>query len=586
MTPRDDARPSRRRRWLVAAPTALALTLAGCATDASTAGTGAGAATPQPESSAPAVDATLDGFSTAADVRAGNEQPDDSADSADVALADAVTIDLAGSTATASPSGAVTIDGSTVTISAAGTYRLSGELDGQIVVAAAEDAAVTLVLDDVDVANSDGAAIDIRSAGQAAVVLAGGSSNVLSDARTYPDDADAHAALHSAADLTITGEGSLAVAGNGGDGIASAGGLVIRSGEITVDAVGDGIRGTDHLVVRDGVLDITAGDDGLTSDDEEHAERGYVDIAGGTVTVSSGDDGIDASTDVVLTGGSVDITAGGGAAGDPESGAKGVVAGTIAVLEGGTLTIDAADDAVDTDAYVHLAGTVATLASGDDGAHAELQLVVSGGEVTVPRSVEGLEAGQITITDGSIEITAGDDGINVSEPDAGTAELTLVISGGDLRVDADGDGLDANGSIVITGGSTIVQGPTSGGEGALDADAGITIEAGTLFALGSAGMAQAPSADSAQASVQFTVTGVPEGTELTVVSAEGEQLGTVISAKQVQNVVFSAPELVNGETYTLTSDGRTLSTAVAGQQRAGGMGGPGDGMVGPGGTRP
>lgn len=579
MTPlRDTGRPARRLVWPTAASAALALVLAGCASPATPAGSDVPAETPEPQTSA--VDTTLDGFSTSADVLAGNQQPhDDDTVASDDLPSDAVTIDLDGPSVPLDAAG-VEIDTDAVTITAAGTYVLRGDLEGQVIVAAPDDATVTVVLDGADITHAAGAALDVRSADEAVIVLAAGSSNSLSDAAVYAEDADANAALFSATDLTITGTGSLSVDGNGNDGIASKDGLVIQSGDITVDAADDGIRGKDYLVIRDGDISVTAGGDGLKSDNEEDAERGYIHIAGGDLEVTAGADGIDAITDVVQTGGSASVRAGGGSTSDPESGAKGVVAGTIVVLESGTIAVDAADDAVNTDAYLHLAGADATLASGDDGAHAELQLVISDGEVTVASSVEGIEGGQITVEGGTVSLTASDDAVNVSEPDAGTAELTLVITGGDLVVDAGGDGLDANGPVQISGGTVVVHGPTAEGNGAIDADGGVTISGGVLYALGTAGMAQAPTADSPQASVQFATNGsIPAGTVLTVVSASGEEVGTVTAAKQAQSLVFSAPAVVDGETYTLTAGETTVATAVAGQQNSGGMGG----MGGPGG---
>ena len=64
--------------------------------------------------------------------------------------ADATAITLSGSTAD-SDSDAVTVEDGTVTISAAGTYVLSGELTGQVVVDSAGDGVVRLVLDDATI---------------------------------------------------------------------------------------------------------------------------------------------------------------------------------------------------------------------------------------------------------------------------------------------------------------------------------------------------------------------------------------------------------------------------------------------------
>jgi len=216
--------------------------------------------------------------------------------------------------------------------------------------------------------------------------------------------------------------------------------------------------------------------------------------------------------------------------------------------------------------------------------------------------VEGLEGGQITVSGGATSITSSDDGLNVSEPDEGTAELTMVISGGTLLVDADGDGLDVNqGTLTQTGGTVVVSGPTRNDNGALDVDGGATISGGVLLAAGSSGMAVAPAADSDQATVQFTLQGsASAGTVLTIVDASRNAVATFTTSKQTQSVVYSDASIVNGETYTLVSGGTagevllgglsdggstgstTVATGVAGEQTSSEMGGPG-GMGGHGG---
>lgn len=78
------------------------------------------------------------------------------------------------------------------------------------------------------------------------------------------------------------------------------------------------------------------------------------------------------------------------------------------------------------------------------------------------------------------------------------SSIMPVIKGGKLTVDARGDGLDSNGSIEMSGGVVIVNGPTENMNGALDYDGSFLISGGTLVAAGSAGMAQEPSVDSSQ----------------------------------------------------------------------------------------
>ena len=99
---------------------------------------------------------------------------------------------------------------------------------------------------------------------------------------------------------------------------------------------------------------------------------------------------------------------------------------------------------------------------------------------------------------------------------------TVSISGGTVVIDADGDGLDSNGSLTISGGLVLVSGPTNSGNGALDYDGSCTVTGGVLIAAGSAGMAQAPGSSSTQAVLMITYTSTqPAGTLIGLTDAKG-----------------------------------------------------------------
>lgn len=57
---------------------------------------------------------------------------------------------------------------------------------------------------------------------------------------------------------------------------------------------------------------------------------------------------------------------------------------------------------------------------------------------------------------------------------------TVCISGGVISVSASGDGVDVNGDLEMTGGELYVNGPESGGDGALDYDGSFTLTGGTV----------------------------------------------------------------------------------------------------------
>lgn len=94
---------------------------------------------------------------------------------------------------------------------------------------------------------------------------------------------------------------------------------------------------------------------------------------------------------------------------------KGLKAGSSLTVRGGTLIIDAEDDALHSDGDLSLSGGELELASGDDGAHAEGTPTVSGGAIAISTCYEGLEGAQVDVTDGTVTLTAADDGINASD---------------------------------------------------------------------------------------------------------------------------------------------------------------------------
>ncbi|MCU1407052.1 MAG: hypothetical protein JWQ43_3355 [Glaciihabitans sp.] len=561
--------------------------LTGCSAVAGTDSTNSSA---DGSGSAVAADATV----SAADVLAANQATHDDADDYVWDDADVIAVTLDGDTAS-STSDAVSVDGSVLTITAAGTYELTGTLtDGQVVVNSTGDGTVRLILNGVDISNSTGAALVVTAADEAMVVLADGSENFLADTDSYADDADANAALYSAADLTITGEGALTVTGSGNDGIASADGLVINSGDITVTAVDDGIRGKDYLVIDGGTVSVDAGGDGLKSDNSDDETRGYISVTGGTVTVTAGGDGLTAETDVVQTGGELVVTSGGGSDANlaDDVSAKGIKGGVYVVLADGSSTINSADDALHTNGAIQVSGGQITLASGDDAVHADSELYISGGTVDITASYEGLESASISIAGGDISVVASDDGVNAAggtstaggtaadsasqggQQASASADVALVISGGTLLVDADGDGLDSNGTAAISGGTVIVSGPIDNGNGALDVDGTFDISGGTLLAAGSTGMAVSPSTDSTQSFVAMSLTAAqPAGTVVQLVDDSGTVVASYESTKDFQSVVFSSAGIVDGAVYSVYVGGTATGDAVGGYSVSGDIAG-------------
>ena len=496
----------------------------------------------------------------------------------------ASTITLSGTTITVSGSN-VTVSGSAATITAAGTYILTGTLtNGQIIVNAQDEGVVKLVLNGASITNTTNAPIDIEAAGKAIVILADGTTNYLTDASTYvfasADVDEPNACLYSKTDLSIYGGGSLTVKGNYNDGIASKDGLIIKSGTITVTAVDDGIRGKDYLIIRDGTITVTATGNGLKSDNDEDTTKGYIYIESGTVKVTSGGDALTAETDVLVSDGVLTLTSGGGSSYTASTtlskkAIKGVINTTI---DGGTFTISSADDAVHSNKKIAIYGGTFTISSGDDGVHADSILYIYGGTINITKCYEGIESAYIVIDDGTISVVASDDGINGAggndSSSSGTFVTTgsyyLYINGGYIYVYATGDGIDVNGSITMTGGTVLVNGPTNAANGALDYDSSFKISGGTLVAAGSSGMAQAPSSTSSQYSVLVTFRSVISANTLFHIEAsDGTEIVTFAPKKQYQTVAFSSSKLTKGTTYKVYYGGSYSGTNTNGLYSSG-----------------
>lgn len=255
------------------------------------------------------------------------------------------------------------------------------------------------------------------------------------------------------------------------------------------------------------------------------------------------------------------------------------------IIAGGEYSLDSCDDAIHSDQNITIEAGTFSVSTGDDGVHAGQKLTVNGGVLDISQSYEGIEGFEITVNGGDIRIIASDDGINAAASKDESAEdeqksmdvkkgfpeedqgAVMTFNGGNVYVDADGDGLDANGDIFINGGTLTVHGPVSGGNATLDFASVCKVTGGAFTGTGSIGMAQNPSDDSTQPVLVWNMSEPMEaGTVLSVYNGSGESIAEITAEKTAQWFAVSSPELKTGETYTIcTGDIRKqvkLETAV------------------------
>lgn len=437
----------------------------------------------------------------------------------------------------------VSISDSTVTISSGGTYILSGSsAQAQIIIDTPDDDKVQLVLSDLSLSCETSAPIYVRNADKVFITLADGSDNSLSttDEFVQIDDNNIDAVIFSKEDLTLNGTGSLTITSAYGHGIVSKDDLVVTDGTYTMTCAKHGLSGKDSVRILNGTFDLTTTKDGIHASNDDDETLGYIYIAGGDFTICSQDDGMHADSALYIEDGTINIT---------ES-YEGLEGQTITILDG-TISIVSSDDGI------NASGGSSTTSGNepqkpddnrDTDTPPEKRELPDGGQpsdMTPPN--DGQQPSDMTPPGGF----GGNGGFDMDADES----CSLTISGGDISIDAGGDGIDSNGYFYMTGGTVFVAGPESNGDSALDYGISASISGGSFLATGYSGMAQSFSDDSEQCSYMVKLDTMIEAdsSTLTLTGAEGVVLLSHTTNKSYNCVIVSCPELTSGATYTLTT---------------------------------
>lgn len=180
----------------------------------------------------------------------------------------------------------IALNGQNITISEAGTYTLSGNIsNGQLLVDVWEDQEVVLNLAWVNITNSNGSAIYIKS-WKATINLVNWTNNILTDWENYTnqEDNEPNATLFAKEDLKIDWTWTLTVNANYNDWISSKDDLTINNWNIIVKSADDWIRWKDSLTIENWTINVSANGDALKTDDET---KGNLTINNWNITLAS-----------------------------------------------------------------------------------------------------------------------------------------------------------------------------------------------------------------------------------------------------------------------------------------------------------
>ena len=385
------------------------------------------------------------------------------------------------------------------------------------------------------------------------------------------------------ADITIDAGKDGIHAENSDD--AELGFVYIASGTFNIFADGDGISAEAYMQINDGSFQIVSGGGSTNaskqSDDSLKAIKsaGYLLISNGTFNIDSADDAVHSNASIAVNGGNFEIASGDDGFHADES--LTVSAGTINITEsyeglealnlevsGGDITLVATDDGLNAAGGTDSSGFGGPRGNDNFGGRHG-----NGGfrgprvndipdNVADPRGNKGFGGPQgdgnfngsngtndnngFTPLEGNEGFSGGRGGGGFSNGDG-----TLVISGGNLYIKAFGDGIDANGTLEISGGNITVCGPTQGDTATLDYDTSGVITGGTFIGTGASGMAQSFSS-SEQGVIAVKVGNQSADTQIVLKDKSGNTLISYAPELSFAVVILSSPEIVKGETYTLS----------------------------------
>jgi hypothetical protein len=163
-------------------------------------------------------------------------------------------------------------------------------------------------------------------------------------------------------------------------------------------------------------------------------------------------------------------------------------------------------------------------------------------------------------SDDAINSTFGSDG----EEDDGSL---LTINGGWVVTNGTGgDGLDCNGDVLFTGGTTIVHGPQSSPEVGMDYNGTCDMNGGFLVISGTNSfMTQAPSNSSDQYSLKITFSpSLSNSTLFHIQDASASDILTFQPMRSYYSIIFSSNDLQTGETYSIYTGGTSTGTNTDG----------------------
>ena len=338
-------------------------------------------------------------------------------------------------------------------------------------------------------------------------------------------------AIHCASDINITG-GTLNLSSESKKGISGHGDVTIDDGDITITKSTEGIESKKTLTINGGDIDITASDDGLNSGGTGANQNGGF---GGGTNMQFGQQGDR------------------GQIGRPNSNGQG----------GNQMTPPEMPS--DQNGNQMTPPEMPSNQNGNQMTPSEMPSDQNGGQMTPQEMSNGQNGNQMTPP----EMPNGQNGNQMTPPNMQQAEGNeqdsehhIQINDGNIKIVADADGIDSNGSLFINGGTVTVDAQATGAESAFDTDGAFIVNGGTIIGVSGSGMDESPNSYSAQNVIlAYTTSQISAGDEVKITDSNGKTIAEYTAVKGGSKIVYSSDKLKTGETYTVYASGEEVGSA-------------------------
>ena len=348
------------------------------------------------------------------------------------------------------------------------------------------------------------------------------------------------------------------------------------------------------------IIKVTGGTYIIDSQDDAVHTNGNMYIDNGKYTINTGNDAFHADTQLVINGGTIDI----------QNSYEGIESLEI-IINGGDINVTASDDGINASGGSSDSTDTQQQGMSDnnrpgnmDNNDSNMNLGQPGVMIDGNRSDNGTMGGNgnnMGQPQGAPDGNQSGNGMMGGNSDSmgqlqgmpdnnksgnmggfgnSDSNATMTINGGNLFVNASGDGLDANGSIYINGGTVIICGPTSDGDTAIDFDSACEIKGGTVMAFGSSGMLETPTSAENGACIVTSFSSVSAGTQYTLTDSTGKTILSYTPSKAYASAIVYSADISTGNTYTVNagsiSQSVTVNSAVTSNASSGAAGGMGN----------